>query len=73
MDAETKRAIEALEDTLIRCKAVADAFSGQYIDTDDINATAALIRANPEEYIALYNVMESLLYEAYTTAKQLAS
>lgn len=67
------RACDKLADTLAKCKAVADAFSGQYVDTDDIEATAALIRANPEEYTALYNVMESLLYEAYTTAKQLAS
>ena len=65
--------LEYLADALAKCKAVADAFSGQYVDTDDIETTAALIRANPEEYIALYNVMESLLYEAYTTAKQLAS
>ena len=63
--------LEKLADTLARCKAVADAFSGEYIDTNDIDATTALIRANPEQYIALYNVLDSLLYEAYSMAKEL--
>ena len=72
MDAETRRAIEALADTLSKAKAIADSFASEYIDTLDIDATAMMILADREHYESLYNVMGELLFSAYKQAKQLA-
>ncbi len=73
MDAETKRAIETLAITLAQCKAVADAFAGEYIDVLDYDLMTTMIRADREPFESLFNVMDSLLFKAYTQAKELAA
>ena len=45
-------------------KAIADAFSHEYIDNNDFHLTALRIETNPDSFLYLFSAMHDVLCEA---------